>query len=184
MMSTSTESSARPFKTQFDPPARFYSEPGTRIKTIYGPKFDDRGVMYLTELGKHNLYAEIQSHAQSVDIHVLLALYHNGDKEALSRVQGAYGDFTEMPTTFAEALNAMIGAEQYFNSLPVEVKDRFGQSFHRFMVALDSPDFVSNMGLKPDVPEPTPVSVTAPIPSQASSPVPSPTPSSVDTVPS
>lgn len=173
------------FKTQYDAPTRFFSEPGTRIKTIYGPKFDDRGVMYLTELGKHNLYAEIQSHAQSVDIHVLLALYHNGDKEALSRVQGAYGDFTEMPTTFAEALNAMIGAEQYFNSLPVEVKDRFGQSFHRFMVALDSPDFVSNMGLKPDVPEPTPAPATAPTPSQASSaPVSSSAPGSVETLPS
>lgn len=158
------------FKTQFsvyENPTRFYSEPGTPIKTLYGPIFDDKGVMHLKEIGKHNLYAEIQSHAQSVDIHVLLALYHNGDKEALSRVQGAYGDFTEMPTTFAEALNAMIGAEQYFNSLPVEVKDRFGQSFHRFMVALDDPGFVSDMGLKPDLPTPSPVSQTAPVPSQA-----------------
>lgn len=172
------------FRTQYDDDKpRFVAEPGSRVKTLYGPIFDDRGVMHLTELGKHNLYAEIQSHAQSVDIHVLLALYNNGDKEALSRVQGAYGDFTQMPTTFAEALNAMIGAEQYFNSLPVEIKDRFGQSFHRFMVSLDDPQFVSDMGLRPPVPDHTP---TPSQPSQApqspvqapSTPAPSPAPAS------
>lgn len=147
------------FRTQYDKPTRYHVEPGVRVRTLYGPIFDDLGIMHLTEIGKHDLYGEIQSHAQSVDIHVLLAMYNNGDTEALSRIQGAYGDFTSMPTTFAEALNTMIAAQNYFDSLPVEVKDRFGHSFNRFLASMDSPTWASDAGI--DFPSP-PVASVAP----------------------
>lgn len=137
------------FRTQYDKPTRFHVEPGVRVKTLYGPIFDDNGVMHLVETGKHNLYAEIQSHAESVDIHVIMARYQNGDVEALSRVQGTYGDFTEMPTTFAGALNAMIAAEQYFLSLPPEVRAKYNQDFNQFLASMDRPGFASDIGLVP-----------------------------------
>lgn len=156
------------FRTQYDIPARYYAVPGERVKTLYGPIFDDKGVMHLTEIGKHDLYGEIQSHAESVDIHVLLARYNNGDVEALSRVQGAYGDFTQMPTSFAEALNTMIAAEQYFLSLPVDVRDRFGQSFNRFLASMDSPDFARNFGI--DLPDAASVAAADVIQQQSDSP--------------
>lgn len=155
------------FRTQYDKPTRFHVEPGVRVKTLYGPIFDDRGVMHLTEIGKHNLYAEIQSHKDSVDINVLLARYRNGDVEALSRIQGAYGDFTEMPKTYAEALNAMIAAEQYFLSLPVEVRNRFGHSFNQFLASMDSPTFAVDMGLVPPTPPDASVSPSEPVSSPA-----------------
>lgn len=137
------------FRTQFDPSPQIFAEPGSPVKTLYGPIFDDRGIMHLTEVGLHNLYAEIQSHAESVDIHVLIQRYQSGDVEALSRVQGAYGDFTQMPTTFAEALNTMIAAEQYFLSLPPDVRARYGHDFNQFIASMDSPTFASDIGLVP-----------------------------------
>lgn len=160
---------------------------GSPVKQLYTPIFDDRGVMHLKEAGKHDLYGEIQSHKDSVDIHVLLARYRNGDTEALQRVQGAYGDFTQMPTTFAEALNTMIAAQQYFQGLPVEVRSRFGHDFNRFIASMDSPTWAADVGL--DLPEPpappTPPVVNIedqnkpPIPAQPAQPVsaePSPAP--------
>lgn len=139
------------FKSQYDDHPRLYHEPGTRIKTIYGPKYDVNGVLELIETGKKDLYAEIQSHADSVDIHVLLERYQSGDPGALSRIQGAYGDFTQMPSTFAEALNVMIAAEQYFMGLPVETRAQFGHSFQQFVASMDAPDFSSRMGITSDV---------------------------------
>lgn len=147
------------FATQFDSHPRVFVEAGTRVKTMYGPVFDDRGVMHLTEIGKHNLYAEIQSHKESVDIHSILKRYQSGDVEALSRVQGAYGDFTEMPKTYAEALNNIIGAEQYFMGLPADVRSRFNNSFTQFLASMDSPTFARDMGMLP--PDPP---VVAPVP--------------------
>lgn len=151
------------FRTQYDSPRKVVQNPGSPIKTLYGPVFDKDGVMSLQETGKHNLYAEIQSHADSVDIHVLLQQYaQDGDEGIFSRLQGAYGDFTQMPKTFAEALNVMLAAEQYFNGLPVETRAQFGHSFQQFIASMDAPDWTSRMGISPDVPsEPTPQATPA-----------------------
>lgn len=154
------------FKTQFDPHDRVHQPQGNPIKTIYGPKFDGNGRMYLIETGKENLYDYIQSHADSVDIHVILKQFQNGDVSVLSRVQGAYGDFTQMPKTFAEALNTLIAAEQYFNSLPVEVRSQFNHNFNQFIASMDAPDFTSRMGIAPEAP-PEP---SAPPPAQTATP--------------
>lgn len=156
------------FFTQFDPPKDVIQNPGSRIKILYGPIFDKNGIMSLQEIGTHDLYSEIQSHADSVDIYVLLKRYQQGDIGALSRVQGAYGDFTQMPKTFAEALNTMIAAEQYFNGLPVETRAMFGHSFQQFIASMDSSDWTAKLGLEPPAPAPSP----APASSAASAPVP------------
>lgn len=138
------------FKTQYQSHDRVIAHSGSRTKILYGPIFDDRGVMSLMETGVHDLYAEIQSHADSVDIHVILERFAKGDPGALSRVQGAYGDFTQMPRTFAEALNTFVAAEQYFLGLPLDVRASFGHDFRQFLASMDQPDFASRVGWAPD----------------------------------
>lgn len=135
--------------TQYDAHARVYSNPGIREKILYGPKFDDHGHMELVETGRENLYDYIQSHKDSVDIKLILDRFARGDTAALSQRQGFYGDFTQMPTTYAEALNAMISAENYFNSLPVETRAQFNHSFQQFLAQMDKPDFTIKMGFQP-----------------------------------
>lgn len=167
------------FKTQYDDHPRVHVDPGDPVKVLYGPIFDKNGVMSLQEIGKHDLYGEIQSHADSVDINVLLARYANGDVGALARVQGAYGDFTQMPSTFAEALNTMIAAEQYFMGLPVETRAQFGHDFHQFIASMDTPEWSSKLGIAqpgvdsllstPSAPAPAaPASEPAPAPAATS----------------
>lgn len=155
------------FSTMYDDHERVLQEPGSPIKTLYGPIFDKQGRMSLQETGQENLYDYIQSHKDSVDIHVILKQFESGDPSVLSRVQGAYGDFTQMPRTFAEALNTMIAAEQYFNSLPVETRAQFGHNFNTFIASMDQSDFTTRMGI--NVPDPA-----------ASSGDPAPSPSSSD----
>lgn len=162
------------FRTQYDPSPRVVANPGSPIKTLYSPVFNKDGIMSLKVSGEHDLYAEIQSHADSVDIHVLLQRFASGDVGALSRIQGAYGDFTQMPQTFAEALNTFIAAEQYFLGLPVEVRDRFGQDFHQFLASMDSPDFSKDMNIAP--PEHSQVADAVPNPAPAPTPTPTPIP--------
>lgn len=138
------------FRTQFEAyetPVRVHQESGDRVKTVYSPFYDDFGVMQLRPTGKHDLYAEIQSHAESVDIHVLMERYQQGDAGALARVQGAYGDFTQLPSTFAEALNLMTAAEQYFLGLPVETRALFGHDFRQFIASMDQPDWTKKVGI-------------------------------------
>lgn len=158
------------FRSQYDDHERVYQSPGDPIKTLYGPIFDKQGRMELQEIGQENLYDYIQSHADSVDIHVILKQYEQGDVSVLSRVQGAYGDFTQMPKTFAEALNTLIAAEQYFNGLPVEVRAQFGHNFNQFIASMDAPDFTSRMGIAPETPVEAPQTPSAPPPAQTATP--------------
>lgn len=102
------------FSTQYRSRTRFISNGGQRERILYQPKFDENGVMDLVESGKEDLYDFIQSHAEAVDIHVILARFQNGDVDALSRVQGAYGDFTNMPTSYAELLNRVNEGQSFF----------------------------------------------------------------------
>ena len=141
------------FSTQYRPRTRFISNGGQRERILYQPKFDENGVMDLVESGREDLYDFIQSHADSVDIHVILARFQNGDVDALSRVQGAYGDFTNMPTTYADLLNKVNEGQSFFNSLPVDIRAKFNHNFAEFMAGMDKPDFLDKLGIKSE-PEP------------------------------
>ena len=141
------------FRTQFQERKRVYAVRGSREKIVYSPVYDENGVLDLEPTGRENLYDYIQSHKDSVDIHKILQRFQQGDVSALTRVQGMYGDFTEMPKTYAEALNTVMSAEQQFNSLPVETRAKFGHSFSQWLAQLGSPQWLAAMDIKAE-PEP------------------------------
>lgn len=138
------------FRTQFQPHDRVIANPGSRIKPVYSPVYDENGVLDLEQTGSENLYDYIQSHKDSVDIHKILQRFESGDVTALQKVQGMYGDFTEVPKTYAEALNAVISAETTFNSLPVETRAKFNHSFSQFLAQTGTEQWMSAMGFKAD----------------------------------
>lgn len=126
---------------------RVYTTPGEKVKTLYSPTFDEFGHMELRESGKENLYDFIQSHKESCDIHVILARFVNGDTSALARRQMFYADLTDFPTTYADVVNTMHGAEDYFTHLPVEVRAKFGHDFNKFLASLDNPQTLVDLGI-------------------------------------
>lgn len=126
---------------------RVYTTPGDRVKTLYSPHFDEFGHMELVESGKENLYDFIQSHKESCDIHVILARFAAGDESALARRQMFYADLTDFPTTYADVVNTMHSAEDYFTHLPVEVKAKFGHDFNKFLASLDNPQTFVDLGI-------------------------------------
>lgn len=127
--------------------ARYFAGAGSRDKTVYKPVIDDNGVLHLREDGKYNLYEEIQSYRDSVDLHLILERYANGDVTALSRAQGTYGDFTGFPTTYAGVLNLINDGRMYFDSLPLDVRNKFNNSFEQFFASMDRSDFWQLIGV-------------------------------------
>lgn len=145
------------FATQFDKRSFPSSCAGSRVKSTFAGHYDDKGRVVLEEVGKINLYEEIQSHAQSVDIHTLLKRFTNGDPTALASRQGIFADVTEMPKTYAEFLNKMISLENGFNSLPLDVKQKFGNSFEQFLAESGAVDFAEKLGLVVEKPVEKPI---------------------------
>ena len=137
------------FNTQYDARDRIISHSGNPIKQLYSGSYNERGQVELKEDGTEDLYAFIQSFAESTDIHAILKRYQNGEVDVLEKVQGFYGDITEMPHTYAEALQRIADSEKVFMSLPVEVRAKFGHSFSEFLAASQEADFLDRLGVNP-----------------------------------
>ena len=117
--------------------ARPLSCPGSRLK-------DDRllqmvdGHYELVTVGQSDLYQEIQSHKDSVDIYKLLDRYRNGDISALQHVQGQYLDLVDAPKTLAEAYEFIHNAKAFFEKLPLDIRKEYDHDASKFVADLGS----------------------------------------------
>lgn len=125
------------FDTQFTSRGRVTCCSGERLVPRFRSEVTAKGDVTLIPDGNDNLYEYIQSFKESCDINNIVARFARGDVDALTRVQGTYFDAVGMPTTYAELLNTVIAGRELYDSLPLEVKEKFGFSFERWMSSLD-----------------------------------------------
>lgn len=129
----------------------FVTVTGSGEKQLYRGVLDrDTGMIELVDNGVKNLYAEIQSYKDMCDINKIVARYMEGEIDILNQVQGVYGDFSASPMDLADALQQAYEAEQQFNRLPVEIKQKFDNNWHIWLNSFGSEDWLRNMGVSED----------------------------------
>lgn len=144
------------FETQYqriyepDKRKRFVANPGSGIIKEYTAQYRQDGVLELVETGEHDLYADIQSHKDSCDLQLIINRYFNGDPAALSRVQGVYMDVSEMPDNIHQAMQLMDNARRDFDTLPVDIKAKFGNDPNQFLATLGTEQWFANMQIAQD----------------------------------
>lgn len=110
----------------------FISNSGSPDKAIYEYR-DIDGIKTLVKTDQvTSLYDLIQSHSDETDINVIIKRFINGDDSALIARKGAYGDFTNFPSTYAELYQRLQECENVFNSLPVDIRSAFDHSASKF----------------------------------------------------
>lgn len=128
------------FRTQFDRKSVPYPVT-TSIVTDYQLSLAPDGKETLIAVGEHDIYPEIQSHAKSVDINEIVLRHQRGDIDVLAQRTGMYGDFTNLPTSYAELYQNVLDAQAYFDSLPLEVRQKFDHSFSKFFTSIGTSEF-------------------------------------------
>lgn len=118
---------------------------GSGVVQLFRAEYDKTGVLQLVPDGEHDLYAEIQSHAASTDMQLILSRYFSGDPSVLSRVQGAYMDITGMPDNIHDALALMDNAKSDFDRLPPAIRDKFGNDVNQFLSLLGTEQWFEAM---------------------------------------
>lgn len=114
------------FRNQFTNDSNvFVSNPGSKIVADYGLITAEDGSTAVGVIGEKNLDAIIQSNKDTGNVALLVAKYNAGDEEALNRVRGVYGDFRNMPTTYAEMVSRLNECRAVFEALPVDIKEQF-----------------------------------------------------------
>ena len=122
-------------------PNSFVSNPGNRYKSNYIGDVQHNGMIELHETGKDDLWALHNACKNDADINVIVARFCAGDVSVLSRRQGFFGDFSDMPTNLAEFMNAGVTSQEAYNKLPDDVKEKF-PDFKSWLDALSNGEFI------------------------------------------
>lgn len=135
------------FKTQFN-----YSdlptiaiEPGKRFKDEFQLRIVD-GIEELVKVGETDFYEYIQSHKDSVDIHKILercALID--DYSMLNKMPTTFMDTTGMPSNLMEAYQQIQDAKNFFDQMPVSIKEKYDNNANAFIMDIGSKNFMNNV---------------------------------------
>lgn len=125
---------------QFDRSSDPVTEPGSGIKDEKMLKMVD-GTYELVKIGTSNLYEQIQSHRDSVDIYKILERYSAGDLSVLEQAHGQYIDITDAPKTLAEAYTYIANSKKYFENLPLKVREEYDHDASKFVADIGSDHF-------------------------------------------
>lgn len=132
------------FRTQYER-ERVTSELGSSVVATYALCVNDDGSRELKQVGEKDLYGEIQSHKESVDIKSILTRYANGDVSALNQRVGMFIDATQFPKTYAEMYQRIQEGENFFKELPVEIRAEFNHNPMEFFSAIGTEKFSAFM---------------------------------------
>ena len=124
----------------------FVSEKGSPIHDIYSPVVEKDGTISLIKSGEENTDDIIQSYLESTDISIIMENVKNGDLSGLNVARGMYGDFTNMPKTYAELLQLQIDAKNTFDKLPNDVRMKFDNDVNVFLASAGDKEWFEKLG--------------------------------------
>lgn len=122
-------------------PNSFISHSGDQFHVKFSPRVLESGEVKLVESGKDDIKQMINSFRDSTDMSFILQRLAVGDSSVLSQRPGMFGDFTQMPTTYAEALQLVIDGRREFDALPLDVKNSFNNDFRQFLATAGTPEW-------------------------------------------
>lgn len=121
---------------------KFVTSNGSKIENVYEYRIVN-GIKTLVKVSETNIYDKIQSFEPSCNINNIIARFMNGDVDAMNVRKGQYGDFTSVPTSYAELYERIQECEESFNRLPLDIRKKFDNSASKFWTNYGSEEFNS-----------------------------------------
>lgn len=121
-------------------PKEIFTDSGEYIGLTYEYRVID-GIKSLVPTGKVNRQEIISSYGDAQDINNMICKFLSGDTSVMNPNSGAYGDFTNCPTTYAELFDHVQKCKNVFDSMPVGIKEKFDNSYESFWSQFGSDKF-------------------------------------------
>lgn len=115
----------------------FVSNPGSPLHKVMHGEVQDDGSIKLVVDRIEDTDELINAQAPATRIENIMARIQAGEIQLLNQKHGFYLDTENMPKTYAEFLDLMHRGEEYFNRLPVEVKEKYNNDFSQFFAVFD-----------------------------------------------
>lgn len=139
---------------------------GDEYHIVYSSVLNEDGTIDLVPSAKDSIQEFINSFAVQTDMHYIIAQLKNGNTSVINRRPMMYGDFTDSPKSYAQALQMVIDGRATFDALPLSVRNKFDNSFEKWFATAGSPDWLSAMSSGSSVSDP--VSEASPVPEASS----------------
>lgn len=127
--------------SRFNRPKTIFAPSSDGFAPIYEERINRNGIKVLVEVGRHNLNEFVQSSLEGTLVYNILHKFELGDTSVLEKVKGFYADVTEVPTSLIEVHNLMSRVSKNFDSLPSELKEKFGNSPETFLASIENGEF-------------------------------------------
>ena len=132
------------------------SASGDKIRRTYRWRHDSEGKKELTLDEEIDRDEEIQSFLEETKIENIIRRA-TFDPEVAQRLGASLGDgepidYTEAPTTLAEAQNLMIQAEQTWDKLPSQTKQQFDNDVDKFIHDYGTLEWAKKLGILTEKP--------------------------------
>lgn len=105
---------------------------------IFRLKFESDGTPCFYKDGVKNVQEEIDEAAKGSTLQDLILRYERGEVNALYAKEGFFGDFSNAPCTYGEALNFVQNVKDKFYSLPLELREKFDNNIGIFADAISN----------------------------------------------
>lgn len=136
---------------EFFEKTEFVTNPGNRYRDVLTPDIDKDGNITLVLTGKEDLWDTYNSYRDSCDTTILVERFLSGDESALQRGTPVFMDLLGAPKSLAEAYALNFRAEKAFESLDSSIKEKFGNSYMRFVSEAGSPEWFSALKVNQDI---------------------------------
>lgn len=127
------------------------TEAGKKVRLTFRWTYDDKGNKSLVQDEEIDRDAEIQSYLEETKIENIInraAFDPSIAQKLYSQLNDSEPqDFTNMPSTLAEAQNLMIQAEQTWDKLPREIKQKFDNDVDKFIANFGTVEWANALGL-------------------------------------
>lgn len=135
------------FRTPVSERIRRHTETGQHLEDVLAMRLDEKGNEVFYVAGQHDTYAEIQSYKDEVNIERIIAqCIDTGDMNILNQIKKEYVDLTETPTNLVDAKNKIMKAETDFYKLPLEIREKYGNNFNKYLSEVGTEDWLKTMG--------------------------------------
>lgn len=126
--------------------AEFASAPGSRWYQKRHGEVQADGTIVLVDDEKVDIQAQMNAEYPMTTIDNILANCMPGQSFADDGRSGI--DTLEMPHTLAEFMQFQIDQRTRFDSLPADVRSKFGNDFNQFLVSAGSDEWFDKLGVK------------------------------------
>ena len=127
------------------------TEAGKKTRLTFRWTYDDKGNKSLVQDEEIDRDAEIQSYLEETKIENIInrAAFDPSIVQKLSAQlnDAEPEDFTNMPSTLAEAQNLMIQAENTWNKFPREIKQKFDNDVDKFIATMGTKEWADILGI-------------------------------------